>query len=231
MGKEEVTLAEARCGDANNCQRGWTNGGIGMFRIFPGITTNGYKGDGSYSHIRASFALDLGIVPPLFVVATKCRDRKLRREAIALLMSSPRREGMWDSLLCGKVGEWIMEVEEEGMRDFDTWDPVSASEKVPEDKRVMVKEILFDLQRRLHFGAAPEVPGTTMWIRERERRILAGDSHLSPIASRDERLIWNHETERNFADLMALSIAKGLGLGTWEEWASIRSTAKCTISW
>lgn len=144
--KEEVTLAEARCGDSSDCRHRRANGRIE--RQFPGMVTNGYKGDGSYSHIKASFALDLGIVPPLFVVATKCRDRKLRREAITLLISSPRREGMWDSLLCGKVGEWIMEVEEEGMQDFDPSDPVSASEMVPEDKRVMVKEILFDLQRR-----------------------------------------------------------------------------------
>jgi hypothetical protein len=142
---EELAIAEARCGDPKHCRHRTQNGNN---IHFPGISTSGYKPDGSYSHLKASFALDLGVVPPLFVVATKCRDRKLRREAIALLMSSPRREGMWDSLLCGKVGEWIMEVEEEGMLDFEINDPESTSELVEEDKRVMIKEILFDLQSR-----------------------------------------------------------------------------------
>ena len=143
---EELTIAETRCGDPRNCRH--RQAPNGNYMQFPGISTRGYRPDGTYSHIKASFALDLGIVPPLFVVATKCRDRTLRREAIALLMSSPRREGMWDSILCGKVGEWIMEVEEEGMMDYEIFNPISTSERVVEDKRVMVKEILFDLQYR-----------------------------------------------------------------------------------
>jgi len=28
---------------------------------------------------------------------------------------------MWDSILCGKVSQWMMEVEEEGMRQFEIW--------------------------------------------------------------------------------------------------------------
>jgi hypothetical protein len=147
---EELSLAAARCGNLNNChhkqrQKARANSdflGIGN------PSQMGHKEEHLFSHIKASFALDLGIVPPLFVVATKCRDRKLRREAVRLLLSSPRREGMWDSILCGKVGEWIMEVEEEGMRHFEIWDPVGANEMVKEDRRVMVKEISFDLQSR-----------------------------------------------------------------------------------
>jgi len=120
-------------------------------------------------HIKASFALDLGIVPPLFVVATKCRDRRLRREAIRLLMSSPRREGMWDSILCGRASQWIMEVEEEGMSYFEMWNPLAFNERVAEDKRVMVKEILFDLQRReatIRCGTR----GTNEWDRDGKAR-------------------------------------------------------------
>lgn len=143
---EERAIAEERCGDAKNCRHRVAQNGNNMH--FPGITTSGSNHYGSYSHIKASFALDLGIVPPLFVVATKCRDRTLRREAIALLMSSPRREGMWDSFLCGKVAEWIMEVEEEGMLPFEIFNPLSTSMLVEESKRVMVKEISFDLKRR-----------------------------------------------------------------------------------
>jgi hypothetical protein len=55
---------------------------------------------------------------------------------------------MWDSILCGKVAKWIMEVEEEGLAPFDRFNPLSFSQVVGEDQRVMVKEILFDLQKR-----------------------------------------------------------------------------------
>lgn len=143
---EELSLAALRCGDLNNCRHRQHRPQNGQNQ-FPGMAS-GFRDEDNYSHIKASFALDLGIVPPLFVVATKCRDRKIRREAIRLLMSSPRREGMWDSFLCGKASQWILEVEEEGMDYFEMWDPLAVNEKVGEHKRVMVKEILFDLQRR-----------------------------------------------------------------------------------
>lgn len=65
------------------------------------------------NHIKPSFSADLGIVPPLYVVATKCRSPLLRRQAIQLLRSSSRREGMWDSELTARIGTWIMDIEEE----------------------------------------------------------------------------------------------------------------------
>lgn len=71
------------------------------------------NGEWSAKHIKPSFSADLGIVPPLFVVATKCRDPEVRRQAIQLLMSSSRREGMWDSELIARIGMWIMAIEEE----------------------------------------------------------------------------------------------------------------------
>ena len=149
---EELSLAQDRCGDLSKCRHRHkaTDADLGM--QLPGMASHGqatgYRPEDSYLHIKASYALDIGIVPPLFVVATKCRDRRLRREAIRLLMSSPRREGMWDSILCGKVAMWIMEVEEEGLAPFDRFNPFSFSQQVGENQRVMVKEILFDLQQR-----------------------------------------------------------------------------------
>ena len=147
---EELFLAQESCGQQESCRHSEAGRAKPQF---PGLTAHqpGHQEDPYFvSHIKPSFALDLGIVPPLFVVATKCRDRKLRREAIRLLLSSPRREGMWDSILCGRVGQWIMKVEEE---DLPAWgEPLSihgySEDIVPDDKRVMVKEILFDMQGR-----------------------------------------------------------------------------------
>ncbi|PVH83397.1 hypothetical protein DL98DRAFT_513281 [Cadophora sp. DSE1049] len=102
-------------------------------------------------HVRASFTTSLGIVYPLYVVATKCRNRELRREAIRLLLSSPRREGLWDSLLSGQVAQWVMEIEEEGLAAWDSSRAENAAldlRWIAEDKRVVVREVLFDLQHR-----------------------------------------------------------------------------------
>jgi hypothetical protein len=149
---EELTLAQARCGNPSSCRHTRTNRPPrNPAHYFPGLTSHqpgAYREEDNYCHIKASFALDLGIVAPLFVAATKCRERKLRREAIRLLMSSPRREGMWDSILSGRVAQWIMEIEEEGLTPYDGPFGHAAKEIVKEDQRVMVKTILFDLQRR-----------------------------------------------------------------------------------
>jgi hypothetical protein len=55
---------------------------------------------------------------------------------------------MWDSILCGRIAQWIIEIEEEGLSKWDGPYGPTARETVPEEKRVMVKEILFDLQKR-----------------------------------------------------------------------------------
>jgi len=145
---EELSLAQERCGSQSTCRHRSHN--PNPTQQFPGITAH-HSGFAhtteTYTHIKASFALDLGIVAPLFVVATKCRDRKVRRDAIRLLLSSPRREGMWDSILSGRVAEWLMFIEEDGMSPFSQFGPASV-EIVRDEMRVMVKEILFDLQKR-----------------------------------------------------------------------------------
>lgn len=68
-------------------------------------------------HRTASFCLDLGFIIPLFTVASQCTDKTLRRAAIALLRSTSRQEGLWNSLSIAKAAERIMEIEEsEGMQ-------------------------------------------------------------------------------------------------------------------
>jgi len=61
------------------------------------------------------FTFDLGFIAQLYIAGARCRDRGVRRDAIALLLSKPRREGVWDSILAGNMARAIMDVEEEGM--------------------------------------------------------------------------------------------------------------------
>ncbi|SPN98919.1 uncharacterized protein DNG_01958 [Cephalotrichum gorgonifer] len=164
VGDEERREAARRCPDPALCaHRAPASAGGGFF-----VRGVGY-GYGAV-HVKPSFSADLGIVPPLYVVATKCRNYAVRRRAIELLRSSSRREGMWDSQLSGIIGEWVASIEEEG--DADSWPPPphiprpsgenghgaaedlgpggdGAGERwVPGDRRVMVRSVDFDLRAR-----------------------------------------------------------------------------------
>ncbi|KAK3952514.1 hypothetical protein QBC32DRAFT_141255 [Pseudoneurospora amorphoporcata] len=110
VGDEERRAAAKRCPDPDFCRHGHGHHG----RNARGGAPRDIFGGHEYAarHIKPSFSADLGIVPPLFVVATKCRDPVIRRQAIQLLRSSARREAMWDSELTARIGMWITEIEE-----------------------------------------------------------------------------------------------------------------------
>lgn len=74
------------------------------------------------------FAFDIGIVPPLYLVIVKCRDRKLRRQALKLMEDNPRREGVWDSVATVALSRWVIKLEEDGARRF-TSSPTSPEER------------------------------------------------------------------------------------------------------
>jgi hypothetical protein len=75
---------------------------------------------------QTSFCLDMGIIIPLYTVASKCRDYAIRRKAIALLRSTSRQEGLWNSWLVAKATERIVEIEESILEGTDDGlDPAS----------------------------------------------------------------------------------------------------------
>jgi hypothetical protein len=90
--------------------------------------------------------LDVGIVLPLFYVATRCRNRKVRWKAVELMRRTERQEGLWNSVLFAKAAERCIEIEEEGLmlRGNDDWEGIV----VPREKRVRGVEAIFDGQDR-----------------------------------------------------------------------------------
>ncbi len=58
------------------------------------------------------FPLESGIISPLFYTAIKCRDRRVRRQALALLESANHQEGSWESIGAARVAEYVLRVEE-----------------------------------------------------------------------------------------------------------------------
>ncbi|OTA94824.1 hypothetical protein M434DRAFT_394331 [Hypoxylon sp. CO27-5] len=197
VGDEERRAAAKRCPDPLFCHHQPTHPDV-------------FGGHCTARHIKPSFSADLGIVPPLFVAATKCRDAVTRRQAIQLLRTSARREGMWDSELAARIGMWVMTIEEDDdsaddfgratsnspdMSRFSVGSPsvrsagspnfaddvplgpggnarwggrresvISAHGKrsVPEEKRVMVQAVEFDLRERvakIECGTRGLIPG------------------------------------------------------------------------
>ena len=92
---------------------------------------------------RPGFTFDLGIVAPLYWTASRCRNPSIRRQAIAILRSSPRVEGVWESGRAAKFAEKLIEIEEEGLGI------VTSSDQVPESARIRIAAADFYPDQRM----------------------------------------------------------------------------------
>lgn len=188
---DERKAVNERCPYPDLCQhRRWSDP--------PSVLDGGYTAN----HIKPSFSADLGIVPPLFVVATKCRDPHLRRKAIQLMRSSSRREGMWDSEMSARISQWVMQIEEsdgsesqqraadqqhhqpgmplkvdtsQGYTAPNNYPQVQFDEQyrtrpIPEEKRIMIHTVDFDLRARFADITAGTRGATVSMDGDRRRR-------------------------------------------------------------
>ena len=69
----------------------------------------------------AHFTFDIAIIPPLYLVAIRCRCPTTRREAIALLERDPPREGLWDARQHVVVSKRVVELEEADVDPGTGW--------------------------------------------------------------------------------------------------------------
>lgn len=83
------------------------------------------------------FTMELGIIHPLFFVATKCRHPTLRRRAITQLRKAGR-EGVWEGPIVALLCDRIVQIEETGVSIAD-------GEPVPELNR------LHDIQKNVEY--------------------------------------------------------------------------------
>jgi hypothetical protein len=92
-----------------------------------------------------SYTFEQRIVLALYLVATKCGQLLLRKEAIELLKSSHRREGLWDSFLSAKVAEWMMGLQDGQRAEIGN---VEGHRLERNDRRVFGETIELDVQGR-----------------------------------------------------------------------------------
>lgn len=60
------------------------------------------------------FTFEMGLVPPLYFTATKCRHPALRRQAVSLMQRAPGKEGMWDRAEMMYMATQVIRMEECG---------------------------------------------------------------------------------------------------------------------
>lgn len=104
------------------------------------------------------FSFEVGVVPPLHFTVMKCRDPIIRREAINILFSSKRQEGMWDGVLCARIGAWLISCEEEGLPPPPVDSPHTNLYVSPQESATAEK-MLFDHSEPQPVGDTAEPPG------------------------------------------------------------------------
>ena len=68
----------------------------------------------SHHHVTSGvpFVADIGWIAPLYFTALKCRNHRVRLQAIRSLESVPSRQGIWNALIVASVAQKVMELEE-----------------------------------------------------------------------------------------------------------------------
>ncbi|KAJ8606164.1 hypothetical protein MRB53_041171 [Persea americana] len=93
---------------------------------------------------RNTFSLELGAVPPLYFVATKCRIPSLRRQALRLLTKTTGKECTFGAIGCAEIAAAVIRFEE---ADLDLPDPGNLS---IESNQAILDETLPKEARRCH---------------------------------------------------------------------------------
>ncbi|KAH8591142.1 hypothetical protein B0O99DRAFT_633233 [Bisporella sp. PMI_857] len=129
------------------------------------------------------FFMDHGILPSLFVVVKGCRDPQVRREAIKILFSTPRREGIWDNLFVARFGMWIMQEEEKGMVDG----------YIPDWSRIYVTKAEVDTETKTATVEGVS-KGTNRDLGNTKQAVIDWGQPMTPEESLE--LAWDLETSR-----------------------------------
>jgi hypothetical protein len=87
---------------------------------------------------ESSFGFDSRMIDTLSTVALRCRDPRIRREAIALLIESRRDEGARTAGVTALIARSVMEIAE-----FGTVSGILSCRDVPEPKRIRLHTISF----------------------------------------------------------------------------------------
>ena len=102
---------------------------------------------------RPSFNFEMGVIPHLFFVATKCRHPIIRRRALSLIKKAPLQESLWQASTTATSVEKIIALEEETGGRFVEFPPARPVMFVDASTRIRHLEVLQELEP----GSAPQL--------------------------------------------------------------------------
>lgn len=120
------------------------------------------------SELVPSFSMRFGVVPHLFWAAARCRNPRIRRRAVHLLLACKRREGLWDSKICGRIAERVIAIEEQAALAYkmgagvDDQCILTSSSDVPGHSRVTVLQSKFEAGNKIQIRYSNVTAGTEM---------------------------------------------------------------------
>ncbi|ERF77004.1 hypothetical protein EPUS_06872 [Endocarpon pusillum Z07020] len=114
--------------------------------------------------ITFHFGFSLGLIPPLFLLATRCREPSMRKQAVAVLRSLHRSEGCWDSCSAALLAEHVINIEERGLAVIETASDITAFSRV----RLMGAEVDYANQQLVLRVARYPFSGMSPFIRHEE---------------------------------------------------------------
>lgn len=121
---------------------------------------------------------ELGLIPPLFFTATRCREPLIRRRAIDVLHSIRRTENLWDSCWAAQVARDILLLEETSLQP-------QKRENLQEEMRIRITDLYFlkdPLRAELSFHPwfSPEAGQKWTYSLEAARQNAVTSSHERP---------------------------------------------------
>lgn len=78
---------------------------------------------------RWQFSADMGLIPPLFYTALRCRVTRIRMQAVRLLRVLDHQEGIWDATLAAAMAEEVIRCENRGAQSGAVTDAQSFSQE------------------------------------------------------------------------------------------------------
>lgn len=104
------------------------------------------------AYSRPVFSSNSGMLSGLWLVCARAKSPALRRRAIALMLDYPRREGVWDGVVAGRIAWESLILEEtalEGELGARRGRLEPRSEYIPESNKVRAVEITYVDQRAM----------------------------------------------------------------------------------
>ncbi|KAI8654042.1 Zn(2)-C6 fungal-type domain-containing protein [Fusarium sp. Ph1] len=96
-----------------------------------------------------SFTADIGLIPPLYYTALKCRVPSLRCRAITMLETATHKETIWNGAVAARIAREVVTIEEEGASVNVDRDHIPPDTQMAVLGSYRVRQVSIDLSDRL----------------------------------------------------------------------------------